>query len=397
MTIFTPTREAAQRALGRVEPGRYAQTRNFLEGAVSRLSPYLTHGLLDLREVYQAVHARHPLDAQHKFVFELGWRAYYRHVWSHLGERMFQSLHAGVLPEPAYRREMPLDVVQACSGVPVIDLAVRTLYASGYLHNHARMWLASYLVHLRKVHWQVGAQWMQGYLLDGDRASNCMSWQWVAGTSSVKPYVFNADNVAKFAPPPWHSPGSVLDVSYAQQDLRARSAESVERGVDFPDGAAETLPPSLWSSPVGLQWGVPDAAVAAGRDVWLCHPWSLAGPQVATGQARVVIGVGLASVHVNVPWSARRWQFVSDGLRAQTPHCWWGSVSEVAQALQGARSVQWQAEPHIDPAMAQMQVLLRAQQTPVRAPVEPENLFTPVEDYCASFAQWWRRTQLLGA
>ncbi len=151
MTIFEPTLEAAHARLATVQPDAYARTRNALDGAVTRLSPYLTHGLLSLREVYSAVHARHPLHAQHKLVFELGWRAYYRHVWSHLGDGIHQSLRPGLLPDEAYQPEMPADVLQARTGIAAIDLAVRELYDTGYVHNHARMWLASYLVHLRKV------------------------------------------------------------------------------------------------------------------------------------------------------------------------------------------------------------------------------------------------------
>jgi deoxyribodipyrimidine photo-lyase len=76
------------------------------------------------------------------------------------------------------------------------------------------MWLASYVVHVRKVHWRCGADWLYGHLLDGDLASNHLSWQWVAGTGSSKPYLFNADNVARYASAPWHSPHTVLDTSY---------------------------------------------------------------------------------------------------------------------------------------------------------------------------------------
>ena len=100
---------------------------------------------------------------------------------------------------------------------------MRGLYATGMLHNHARMWLASYVVHVRKVHWRAGADWLYGHLLDGDLASNHLSWQWVAGTGSAKPYLFNAENVARFAPAAWHSPGSVIDTSYEALDAWARS------------------------------------------------------------------------------------------------------------------------------------------------------------------------------
>jgi deoxyribodipyrimidine photo-lyase len=80
----------------------------------------------------------------HKFIFELGWRAYFRHVWAQRGDGILQSLHAGPLPESAYRRELPAEVRAGRTGLPVVDRAVQTLYASGHLHNHARMWLASY-------------------------------------------------------------------------------------------------------------------------------------------------------------------------------------------------------------------------------------------------------------
>ncbi len=94
--------------------------------------------------------------------------------------------------------------------------------ATGMLHNHARMWLASYVVHVRKVHWRAGADWLYGHLLDDDLASNHLSWQWVAGTGSTKPYFFNADNVARYAPTAWHSAGSVIDTSYEALDRIAR-------------------------------------------------------------------------------------------------------------------------------------------------------------------------------
>ena len=200
MTLtFAPTMTAAHAALAAVRPGEYARTRNSLDGAATKLSPYITHGFLTLPEVLAAVTAREPLEVQHLFVFELGWREYFQHVWQHRGDAIFQSLHPGVLPDAAYAVDLPADLLNACTGVPAIDAAVRTLYATGYLHNHARMWLASYAVHIRKLHWRAGADWLYGHLLDGDLASNHLSWQWVAGTGSSKPYLCNAANVARFA------------------------------------------------------------------------------------------------------------------------------------------------------------------------------------------------------
>ena len=271
LDLFPPTREAALARITAVRPSDYARSRNALDGAVTQLSPYLTHGFVSLPEVLAGVAAQHRLDVQHKFVFELGWRAYFHHVWQHLGAGIFESLHPGVLPDHGYATEVPADVRQARTGVPVIDMAVRTLYASGYLHNHARMWLASYLVHLRKVHWRTGADWMVAHLLDGDLASNQLSWQWVAGTGSSKPYLFNADNVARYAPPAWHSPGTVIDCSYETLDAMARSGRPVKTTPEG-DGVEE---PAVWSVPQHVPPSPLQAADVNGRDVWLVHPLGL--------------------------------------------------------------------------------------------------------------------------
>jgi len=194
---FPPTLDAARARLADVHPQAYASSRNRIDGAVSRLSPYITHGFISLPEVLASVITRHALHVQHKFVFELGWREYFRHVWQHRGGQIFQSLHEGPCPEHIYDPELPADIREARTGIPAIDRAVCTLYRTGYLHNHARLWVASYVVHLRKIHWRAGADWMVSHLLDGDLASNHLSWQWVAGTGSAQPYLFNAENVAR--------------------------------------------------------------------------------------------------------------------------------------------------------------------------------------------------------
>ncbi len=395
MTSFEPTLEAAHARLTAVNPDVYARTRNALDGAVTRLSPYITHGFLSLRAVYEAVHARYPVDAKHKFVFELGWRAYWHHVWAHLGDGIHQSIHTGLMPDESYQPDMPADVLEARTGIPAIDLAVRELYETGYLHNHARMWLASYLVHLRKVHWHAGAQWMLGHLLDGDVASNHLSWQWVAGTGSSKPYLFNAENVAKYAPAPWHSPGTAIDSSYEALDLIARKAGPMHDRSGLHRTDAGVQQPDLRTRPPGASWIAPDAAPAVGRNVLLVHPWTLGVVPLAQSADVVAIGVGFAESHINTPWSERRWRFVEEGLLAQTTQLWWGNASQVAHALRDASSVSWQPDSHANEALDRMQALphkWRGQPQAVQPPQAP--LFETVETYCPSFSQWWRQTRI---
>lgn len=246
MTSPDPSRPEALRRIAAIDAEAYARTRNALDGAVTGLSPWITHGIVTPAEVLAGAIAAHaaagrrtPIGLQHRLVMELGWREYFRHVWHHRGDAILRSLHEGVLPGAAYADAVPDDVRQARTGVPVIDRAVRELHASGHLHNHARLWLASYLVHLRKVHWRAGADWLWPRLLDGDLASNHLSWQWVAATGSRKPYLFNAENIARHAPPEWHSPGSVLDTDYDSLERIARSPTPV-RTRPRPD--AEGLP-----------------------------------------------------------------------------------------------------------------------------------------------------------
>ncbi|MFM7385759.1 MAG: deoxyribodipyrimidine photolyase, partial [Betaproteobacteria bacterium] len=96
LDTFPPTRQAALARVSDLIPSDYARSRNALEGAVTGLSPYITHRLISLPEVLAGVTAKHPLDVQHKFVFDLGWREYFRHVWAFRGEEIFESLREGL-------------------------------------------------------------------------------------------------------------------------------------------------------------------------------------------------------------------------------------------------------------------------------------------------------------
>jgi deoxyribodipyrimidine photo-lyase len=384
MTIldtFPPTRQAALARVGAVRPGDYARSRNAIEGAVTGLSPYITHGLISLPEVLAGVTAKHPLDVQHKFVFELGWREYFRHVWAFRGEEIFESLREGLLPQTSYSALLPEDIRQAATGVPVIDMAVRTLYATGYLHNHARMWLASYVVHVRKVDWRIAADWLYGHLLDGDLASNHLSWQWVAGTGSSKPYLFNAENVARYAPAAWQSPGSVIDQSYEALDRLAR--QPMRRNLNenaAPTQCALIEPPLLAELPLDLGFTKPDPSAVAGREVWLVHPWNLGDLPTSLPANTVVVGVFLTDFHRACPWNERRWRFVASRMAELASLLWQGDAATLGAALHSAAKVGSVDEPHLEPWLPRLAVC--------KAEIK---LFPDVPRRCDSFTQWWTR------
>jgi len=379
MTLFPPTREAALARIASVDPAEYARSRNALNGAVSQLSPYITHGFISLPEVLEGVRLHHSVRTQDKFVFELGWREYFRHVWQHQGNGIFKSLHEGVLPDEAYANEIPFDILHASTGVAAIDMAVKTLYATGYLHNHARMWLASYMVHLRKVHWRTGADWMYGHLLDGDLASNHLSWQWVAGTGSHKPYLFNAENVSRYAPLAWHSAGSVIDTTYEELDHLARSPLSVASSSVQADDSAIDEPQLFTQPPTHLNLCTPNSNTVSGRDVWLVHPWSLGKLPEHLSANTVIIGVYVAEFHLAWPWSEKRWQFVNSRMAELTTERWYGNTSLIIAALEGANQVSGFNEAHVSTFLP----------TPMLSEMTP-CLFSQVDRRCDSFAKWWK-------
>jgi deoxyribodipyrimidine photo-lyase len=164
-------RRAAETALQQIKPERYAATRNHLNGTVTRLA-----------------------------VTEFAWRDYWQRVYAQIGNGIWkdrESLKTGWRPAD-YADKLPDDIAQGTTGLRCMDSFADELRTTGYLHNHARMWLAAYVVHWRRIRWQAGAAWFLTHLLDGDPASNNLSWQWVASAFAVKPYFFNRDNLEQF-------------------------------------------------------------------------------------------------------------------------------------------------------------------------------------------------------
>lgn len=193
-------RRAAEARLRQIDPAAYTRTRNHLEGQVTRLSPYLRHGILGLTEVRDAALARSSRAAADKLLSELGWRDYFQRVYAELGNGIWQDRepYKTGFQAGAYADALPPDIPAGETGLACMDAFSRELAETGYLHNHARMWTAAYVVHWRRVKWQAGARWFLQHLLDGDPASNNLSWQWVASTFSHKPYFFNRQNLEKY-------------------------------------------------------------------------------------------------------------------------------------------------------------------------------------------------------
>ena len=185
----------ALKHLNQVDAVAYDRNRNFINGAVTRLSPYLRHGCITLKETFEHVHQRFGAQAE-KLVFELAWRDYWRQVWYAQGHHILSDLEAPKVP--LGNKPLPDTVKNAQTGLPCMNAFIHDLVDEGYVHNHGRMWFAAYVVHWLKVDWREAADWFENYLLDGDKASNHLSWQWIASVNSSKPYYFNKENLARY-------------------------------------------------------------------------------------------------------------------------------------------------------------------------------------------------------
>jgi deoxyribodipyrimidine photo-lyase len=163
---------------------RYASDRDRLDlDGTSRLSQDLRWGLLSPIEV--AARCVGPGEGRSRFLSELAWRDFYAHVLWHEPRAARASLR------PAFERvawERDPGVIDAWregrTGYPVVDAAMRQLRATGWMHNRARMIVASFLTKHLGVDWRVGARHFMDHLVDGDVASNSGGWQWAASTGT---------------------------------------------------------------------------------------------------------------------------------------------------------------------------------------------------------------------
>ena len=188
---------------------RYAETRNYDQGPeahdnVSTLSPWIRHRLVTEAEVIRAVRARHRFRAAEKFIQEVCWRTYWK-GWLEMRPAVWAAYRAEVesglaaLDDDSGLRESWQSAVEGRTGIACFDAWAGELVSTGYLHNHARMWFASIWIFTLKLPWALGADFFLRHLLDGDPASNTLSWRWVAGLHTRgKTYLARPGNIETY-------------------------------------------------------------------------------------------------------------------------------------------------------------------------------------------------------
>jgi deoxyribodipyrimidine photo-lyase len=303
--MYPQTREAALERWSAFLPAavEYATHRQLVVPGhphVSRLSPALRLRLVTEEEILASLLAAHPLASVEQLVREILWRTYWKScleqrpsIW-----RWYRARVAALRPAAGPR---VASITAAESGVAIMDYFTRELIDTGWLHNHARLWFAAWWIHVERLPWELGADFFLRHLLDGDPASNTLSWRWVAGLHTPgKSYLVRRSNLEKYIDPALlaeHAAG--LD---ALDDDRAQAAP-------LPD---EPLFP--WEP-------VPPAAVDPGH---LPDPWGLwihgddlaveTHPRLTGLKPRAAAAILSRPLCESFALSERRWRHLRSGL-----------------------------------------------------------------------------------
>lgn len=236
----------------------YGRLRNYdlgPESAVSGLSPYLRYRLIDEAEVLAAVRSVADEDKGiGSFVREVFWRSYFKgwlqmrpKVWSRYKQERDADL-AAIEGDPG-RRRLYDSACEGKTGIACFDAWSDELRATGTLHNHARMWFASIWIYTLELPWTLGADFFYRNLLDGDPASNTLSWRWVCGLHTRgKTYLARRDNIRKYTRERFDPEGLASDAPALDgPPLPAADASRVPSSPLINDAGEEQVLPKRYS------------------------------------------------------------------------------------------------------------------------------------------------------
>ena len=183
----------------------YSKLRNFDFGPenrtnISGLSPYITHGVVNEKEVIEKSLNKFSFSKNEKFIQEVLWRTYWK-GWLELRPNVWTDYLVGLnkIREEFKNNQNYINAIDGKTNIECFNQWVNELKEDNYLHNHTRMWFASIWIFTLELPWQLGAEFFMKHLYDGDAASNTLGWRWVAGVQTQgKHYLASEWNIKKF-------------------------------------------------------------------------------------------------------------------------------------------------------------------------------------------------------
>ena len=176
----------------------YHQLRNYDYGIenrtnVSQISKYTSHRILYEFDIIEKLKK---YDKKQKFTDEILWRIYWKGYLENYKSIWYEYIN---FKENSNNSYLISSAINGKTGIDCFDTWIEELRENNYLHNHARMWFASIWIFTLGLPWQLGARLFMKHLLDGDAASNTLSWRWVAGMhTNKKPYLASKENINKY-------------------------------------------------------------------------------------------------------------------------------------------------------------------------------------------------------
>ncbi len=183
----------------------YSKLRNFDYGTdnrsnISCLSPYITHGIINEKEVIKKSLDKFSFAKNEKFIQEVLWRTYWK-GWLELRPSVWTDflIELKKIKGDFQNNQNYKNAIDGKTNVECFNYWVNELKENNYLHNHTRMWFASIWIFTLNLPWQLGAEFFMQHLYDGDAASNTLGWRWVAGVQTQgKHYLASEWNIKKF-------------------------------------------------------------------------------------------------------------------------------------------------------------------------------------------------------
>lgn len=216
--IFATDYQSILGKIDQINPVLYGKTRNYIDGAVTKLSPYVSRGVISTKQIYDSVLQKgYKIADIEPFIKELAWRDYFQRVLQSKPDLYVSEIKNQ--QSKVINFDLPHAILYAETGIETIDNGIKELYHTGYMHNHLRMYTASLACNVAQSHWRLPARWMYYFLLDADVASNFCSWQWVCGANSSKKYYANQENINKYGYT--NQKNTFLDIDYEQFETLA--------------------------------------------------------------------------------------------------------------------------------------------------------------------------------